>query len=313
VCGAPTGIALSEDEQHAWVFCRSTYDLATVKLDLHDGGEQKSKPEPITYARIAQDPISPEVGLGRRLYYNGTEPIVSGGMGCAGCHPEGRDDGHIWLEVTREFTKSPIFVSGPTVLGEEVKPDPEAKGYGFARQTPMLAGRLKAAGPYGWHAQSPDLVARLKEGFALHRWWSSPTDGKTMRDRAEPIIAFAREGLVPPPKRERELTPEEARGKELFLSAATQCATCHVPQTDYTDRIAAPLKHGRPPKNFSPDPNPAFKTPSLLYVGGTPPYFHDGSAATLEDLIEKNNNRMGKTARLSKEDRAALVAFLKTL
>jgi cytochrome c peroxidase len=56
-----------------------------------------------------------------------------------------------------------------------------------------------------------------------------------------------------------------------------------------------------------------FKTPSLLFVGGTPPYFHDGSAATLEEVLEKNRDRMGKTSHLSPDDRAALVAFLRTL
>jgi cytochrome c peroxidase len=48
-------------------------------------------------------------------------------------------------------------------------------------------------------------------------------------------------------------------------------------------------------------------------VGGTAPYFHDGSALSLEELIEKNGRRMGHTEQLSKEDRAALVAFLRTL
>jgi cytochrome c peroxidase len=156
-------------------------------------------------------------------------------------------------------------------------------------------------------------VARIKAGFALHRWWENLTDGKTMRDRAEPLAAFVREGLVPPPREDRELTPEEQQGKELFTSARTQCATCHVVATEYTDRMAVPLRQKKPPMVYAQDPNPAFKTPSLLYVSGTPPYFHDGSVATLEDLVEKNYDRMGKTSGLKPEERAALVAFLKTL
>ena len=31
---------------------------------------------------------------------------------------------------------------------------------GFPRQTPMLAGRVAARGPYGWHGESADLNAR---------------------------------------------------------------------------------------------------------------------------------------------------------
>jgi cytochrome c peroxidase len=61
------------------------------------------------------------------------------------------------------------------------------------------------------------------------------------------------------------------------------------------------------------DPEPKFKTPSLRFVAGTPPYFHDGSAETLADLVEQDKDTMGKTSHLSDEDKAALVAFLETL
>jgi cytochrome c peroxidase len=43
------------------------------------------------------------------------------------------------------------------------------------------------------------------------------------------------------------------------------------------------------------------------------PYFHDGSAASLQVLIEQNANRMGKTAQLTPVERAELVAFLRSL
>ena len=51
----------------------------------------------------------------------------------------------------------------------------------------------------------------------------------------------------------------------------------------------------------------------LYFIAGTPPYFHDGRVSTLEALIEQNADRMGRTSHLSPEDRAALVAFLRTL
>ena len=56
-----------------------------------------------------------------------------------------------------------------------------------------------------------------------------------------------------------------------------------------------------------------FKTPSLHHVGGTPPYYHDGSVTTLAELVERNGNRMGNTLQLSKDDQAALVAYLEAL
>lgn len=314
--GAPTGIALSEDELTAWVYCRSTNDLVILPLARYEDGGGVIGADvagsPIPWVRLVEETGAPEIALGKRLFYNGTESIVSGGMGCAGCHPEGRDDGHVWHEVKGPYAKGTVFVAGTSMIGVESGLEGDAL-LGYARQTPMIAGRVKAAGSYGWHAESADLVARIKGGFGLHRWWEHLSDGKSMRMRAEPLAAFLREGLVPPPRRERELSSEEARGREIFNSPATQCATCHVPATEYTDRMAIPLRQKKPPKGFAEDPNPAFKTPSLLYVAGTPPYYHDGSAATLEELIEKNYDRMGKTTSLKPEDRAALVAFLKTL
>ena len=75
-----------------------------------------------------------------------------------------------------------------------------------------------------------------------------------------------------------------------------------------------PLKVALPTlARFDAESDKAFKVPSLLFVAGTPPYYHDGSAPTLEALIEENGNRMGQTQHLSAQEKAALVAFLKTL
>ena len=57
----------------------------------------------------------------------------------------------------------------------------------------------------------------------------------------------------------------------------------------------------------------SFRTPPLRFVDGAGPYFHDGRYATLEAVIDQNFDRMGNTTALSPEDRAALVAFLRSL
>jgi cytochrome c peroxidase len=55
-----------------------------------------------------------------------------------------------------------------------------------------------------------------------------------------------------------------------------------------------------------------FKVPSLRNVAQTAPYFHDGSAATLEDAVDVMfRYQLGRTA--PPDDKAAIVAFLKTL
>lgn len=205
------------------------------------------------------------------------------------------------------------FQAGPS-LAKSTSGEPDAmEPYGFARQTPMLAGRVRSIGPYGWHGESPTLIDRVKDGFQLHREDDYMTDGLTLRLRADPIAEFLRKGLVPPPREPRDLTDVEREGKAVFHSPKTQCATCHVPASEFTDRTSVPLAGFKTLPLFTEDPRREYKIPSLLYVGGTPPYYHDGSAASLEDLVEQIKNRMGRTTHLSAGERAALVAYLKTL
>ncbi|MEP7123768.1 MAG: c-type cytochrome [Byssovorax sp.] len=306
--GSPTGIALSPDEKLAYVWCRTTGDVALVDLTTVSAAKN------VRVRHLADDPLPPAAARGRRVFHDASDPITSGGLACGGCHPEGRDDGHVWTEVMGPITKAPIFVGGAgAMIGE---PRPFEK---LARQTPMLAGRVAAAGPYGWHAQNDDLEARILEGTRLHRWLNPPQPWERLqtaaKQRAGALAEYLRKGLVPPPRPERPLTPQEERGKAVFASEETRCAGCHVPATEYTNRVAVPIKQPALPASaaFSEEANDAFKTPSLLFVGGTAPYYHDGRASTLEALIAGNEDRMGKTSQLSEEDRAALVAFLRTL
>jgi len=55
-----------------------------------------------------------------------------------------------------------------------------------------------------------------------------------------------------------------------------------------------------------------FKVPSLRNVALTPPYFHDGSAATLEEAVDVMfKYQLGRIA--PKEDKDSIVKFLRTL
>ncbi len=312
-CAAPAGLALSEDERVAWVWCRASYDLATIELDTFPADGAPASPPPAAppaMVRSADDTLDADGAIGRRIFFNATDRITSGGLACDGCHPEGRDDGHVWHEAkfnTKDGTNL-NFVGAMEDFPEEehVK--------GAARRTPILAGRVSAPGPYGWHAESPDLAARMKAGFGLHRWGALPKhEPQNLDARAARLVVFLRKGLVPPPREVRDLDAIEKRGKEIFTSEEARCSKCHDPTTEYTDRLAYPLPKLKLLPGFDDEAKPEFKTPSLAFVTGHAPYFHDGSAPTLERLLEGNNDRMGKTNQLSKEDRAALVAFLRTL
>ncbi len=322
-CGAPSGIAVSADDCLAYVLCRSTDQLAVVTLAA-PGAPGPDAGDVLRLAPLGEGPRDPLVAQGRRLFYTATDDTLTDAMACAGCHPDGRDDGFTWDEaISYAFSLDTFFA------------DPRGSG-GLPRQTPMLAGRVAAAGPYGWVAESKTLVDRIVAGYRLHRraWFvyfdnGDPPD-QTVLPKARALAAFLRSGLVPPPRHAGELTEVEQRGKALFESAAVGCTKCHS-GAEHTDRMPVILprpKPSPPPPGVLPEddstpdeeharrlgePWAGYRTPSLLFVGGTPPYFHDGSEPTLEALIEHDDDHMGKTRQLDAEGRAALVAYLRTL
>ena len=111
------------------------------------------------------------------------------------------------------------------------------------------------------------------------------------------------------------------RGENLFEGAA-KCASCHVPPT-YTDVLTGPnpdvpfLHH---PSAIPTDPAYAvrsatkeWRTTPLRALWQHPPYFHDGSAKTLLDVVNRYNNDERFSLGLTEKQKADLVEFLKTL
>ena len=174
----------------------------------------------------------------------------------------------------------------------------------------MLTGRLFPVGPYGWRGESATLEKRIFAGTQLHAGENPP---RVPEYYVNALGVFLRKGLAKPPARAASLTPEEEKGKAVFADAKTACTVCHEPTRYFSNYT--PMKLGPLPTlaGFEPEPDALFKTPSLLYVGQHGSLLHDGSAKTLEELIEKNGTRMGDTAHLTPEERKALVAYLKTL
>jgi cytochrome c peroxidase len=101
-------------------------------------------------------------------------------------------------------------------------------------------------------------------------------------------------------------TEQELRGEKLFHGKA-QCAVCH-PAPFFLDDKMHDLKLER----FLDEPGDGpIKTFTLRGIKDSPPYLHDGRCLTLEDTVEFFNLVQG--LKLTKEEKADLVAFLRTL
>jgi cytochrome c2 len=101
------------------------------------------------------------------------------------------------------------------------------------------------------------------------------------------------------------------RGKVTFNRT---CATCHVGGNG-TDNDAgkmhAPADTGMNSAYAMRTANKAFRTTPLRGLQHHPPYFHDGSAKTLGDVVEHYNKQ--RSLSLTKDQQADLVEYLKTL
>ena len=64
---------------------------------------------------------------------------------------------------------------------------------------------------------------------------------------------------------------------------------------------------------ITPRPACMFDTPSLSGLASSPPYLHDGSAATIHDVLEQTRGAMGNITSLSAAEEAELVEYLRSL
>jgi YVTN family beta-propeller protein len=223
-------------------------------------------------------PVLPRaVRNGRELFHTVDDRVTRmGSISCASCHPGGGDDGTTWS-----------FAEGP-------------------RQSPALWGGILGTEPFHWDQAVVDMadISRVTiqgrmGGFGLER------------DDMNDIGAFLDTIPAPAPPRNADLA-SIARGEAIFFDAAVGCAECHS-GASFTDNRAHNVGTGT---GFAArESATTFATPVLTGLAHSAPYLHDGSAQTLEELIEilVVTDRMGRGASLDAQGKADLVAFLKTL
>lgn len=142
-------------------------------------------------------------------------------------------------------------------------------------------------------------------------------------------------GPLPPNTNFANFTPQENQGMQIFLSGQGGCVPCHGSETftapqeknNGLDLTTVDRGFGAVANNTALDAT--FKVGSLRNVELTAPYMHDGRFTTLDQVVEhyssgvKNHpnlspqlklpNGQPRLANLTTQEKAALVAFLKTL
>lgn len=164
-------------------------------------------------------------------------------------------------------------------------------------QTPVLAGRIAGTAPYKWDGGAKDLPGSLRA--TIKRLGGS---GLSKRDLAALTAFVETMPAIRAPTREPSAV---ARGQTLFQSAELGCTTCHDGSalTDLDQHELGGRAGG------------VFDTPGLAALAASAPYFHDGSAATLEEVLRDRGrvHGMSDAAReLTQAQLADLIAFLET-
>lgn len=287
------------------------------------------------YLPIPEDnPLTAEkVALGRRLFF---DPILSRdySLSCATCHDPRRffTDGlavAVGVEgrkgkrsapalLNRAWGKS-MFWDGRAASLEKQALQPIENPDEFDMTIEGILERLRS------HAEYPDLFER-----SFGHEVNSEDLGRAIASYVRTILT----GNAPIDRYmngDRQALSEQARaGLRLFRGRAN-CTACHLGPT-FTDeqfhntgvafRDGKLTDDGRFTVTGKEKDRGAFKTPTLRHVAQTAPYMHDGSLATLEEVIEfydkggNPNFHLDEEIRprgLTDEDKQALVAFLHSL
>lgn len=274
------------------------------------------------------------VALGKALFF---DPRLSGSgaTSCASCHNPslGWSDG---LRTSIGAGGQVLARATPTIVNTAFNTQFTWDGRNKSLEDQAI-GPMKAK-----DEMDTDFVVLLNRLAAMPRYvemfeQAYPREGISENTIAKALAAFERTVVSADAPFDRwlagdssALTPAQWRGFQVFADPNKgNCATCHS-GPNFTDngfhnigiRAAAKPDLGRFNIRAVASMKGAFKTPSLRDIELTAPYFRDGSAATLRDVVDhyvrggddrSNISPDMKPLKLSEQDKEDLVAFMKSL
>jgi cytochrome c peroxidase len=333
---------------HRAAFCL-LFSAATISLsasapfqlaaDTGLVGIGKNKTTPVPASAQPFEPIQPipltvdideyKAELGKQLF-NDRRLEKHGRLSCADCH-DVTHGGANTKRVTEALHNTENQPNTPTIFNVTFNKN----YYWSARFTSLdqqLDESIKELG-VTWE----QVIDELQRTPAYVTWFNNvfPHSGITISNVKQAIIAYERSLITPNSRFDKYLRGDvqvlshaEKRGYELFKSYG--CSACHQGINVGGNVAIDPSElYGKKPI-FSPSNIPTdhnrvslvsrgntkLRVPSLRNVAVTAPYFHDGSADTLEQAVTRMmaivaNTQLG--IRIPPNDIQLIVAFLRTL
>ena len=287
---------------------------------------------PTSIPAPADNQMSPaRIGLGRRLF-NETRLSVNGKVACTTCH-----------DPERAFSQEVAFGKG--VTGKPLRRHTQSlwnaawgRAFFWDGRAPTLEAQVK--GPLedpdemGQNMEISSEKLRADPSYVSAFAAAFPGEATITPDLIMKSLAAYERSLVSPPTRfdrwiagdPRALSTTEVEGFRVFTGKAG-CVTCHSGWA-FTDHgfhdIGLPgTDRGRGGVMGLANLDHAFKTPSLRELKWTGPYMHDGSRATLDDVLRHYESGIvfrpslspdvPRKLELTATERDALLAFLGSL
>lgn len=219
------------------------------------------------YVDLGIQPEETWARQGERLFHDASSTL-QGWLSCATCHPDGRADGLNW-----------------DLLNDGAGNPKNTKSLVYSPNTP----------PAMAHGVRADAGVAVTAGFKYIKFVTP--------DAAQELaVATYMNSLIGEPdpyRRGGDYSAAAQRGAALYERA--ECDVCH--SGPYTTDLRL-YDTGTTGSRDLPSDSPEFDTPTLADLWRTAPYLHDGSAATLQEMLTTKNVQQlhGITAGMTEEE-----------
>ena len=313
----PQGLAISNDNKFLYVFAFMSRTVEVYNVSAVGGTNNFPKIQSIsaqTSEALPTGTPKQDILAGKKIFYNSDDTKMSrdGYIACSSCHLDGGAD-----ETVFDFTNG---------------------GEGLRNTITLLGRRGMGHGPVHWSAnfdEIQDFEHPIRDlfggtGFMLESDFEVGTRNTPLgttkagvSDDLDNLAAYVASLSIVPrsPHRNADGTLTDAaaptgsavRGRTAFAatrtglaSGATSCASCHSGR-DFTDSASKKLHNVGTLATGSGKrlggTLTGIDTPSLLGIWNTAPYLHNGSAATIMNVLN-NTTHVGTVSAQEKTDLA---------
>jgi len=278
----PRALTLSADGRWLFVANRLDDNISVINTETDE----------VARTIVLGDPGPPDRLLQGEKFYVSAARTFQDQFCCVSCHPEGGVDG---LQYDLE----------PDGIGQNILDNRSQRD-------------ISETAPFKWTGTNPDIATQC--GSRTAKWivrtrWLTPAEVVLLQEFIHSIPPLANPYLSPDGK----LTPVQQRGKKLFERTTTndgspipvenQCHFCHSgPHYSNYERFDVGTK--------SPtDTKTEFDAAHLTNLFESPPFLHDGRAATLEEIWTKYNpeGKHGISSDWTKKQLNELIEYIKAM